>query len=49
VSLLPVGVHVPTELQTAFTDEALPHPVILLHARTLAERSFYPLKEALFS
>jgi hypothetical protein len=45
VSLLPVGVHVPTELQTAFTDEALPYPLVLLHPHTLAERSFYPLKE----
>src|SRR5215212_5924368 len=43
VPLLPVWVPVPTELQTALADEALPHPIILLHPRTLAESSCYPL------
>src|SRR5829696_6197804 len=43
VPLLPVWVPVPTELQTALADEALPHSIILLHPRTLAESSCYPL------
>src|SRR5215211_5337547 len=43
VSVLPVGVHVPTELQTAFIDEALPHPIVSLHPRTLAESSCFAL------
>jgi hypothetical protein len=45
VPLLPVGIHVPTELQTALIDEALPHPIVLLHPRTLAESSHYPLPD----
>ena len=44
--LLPIRVHIPTELQTAFTDEALPHPIILLHPRTLAESASAPLLDA---
>ena len=44
--LLPVRVHVPTELQTTPIDEALPHPIVLLHPRTLAESASAPLLDA---
>src|SRR5215210_5588090 len=37
VSPLPVGVHVPAELQTTLTDEARPCQIIPAHPRTLAE------------